>query len=239
VAGAPDERRDVFMPFTNSDWVNLYKRPASGGALAQLGGLATRVVEVARTWGDVALYNQPGMRDRIAHVRLTDEEGGFNLGMDAATIARLAEKGAFAADVLTQRFDPAAPNDPLRGPGKRVELNWHNHRFVRLRAFLDAQERLAGQFASSLGGANGADPQAQPTLDTILNTPGNNVMQNGQTYFVGYKANIKVAQRYHLQALTRAIPALVTVMPAGNANQAVSASIGAPQPASVLRLRPA
>jgi hypothetical protein len=77
---------DLIMPFADGDRVAFYKEPTAGTPLAQLAGLGLRVVETARTWGDVSLYNQVGMRDRIIHVRLAGNEGGFNLSMPAQTI---------------------------------------------------------------------------------------------------------------------------------------------------------
>lgn len=154
--GGTDERMaeadlvDLIMPFANSDQVKFYKAPASGNPVAQLAGLAMRVVETARTWADVSHFDQTGTRDRIIHIRLTGAEGGFNLDMDAATITSIDNKGTMAGTVLASRFDPSQPTDPLDQNGQpRFQLDWNNHRHVRLIGFIAAQDLLAGRFHAS------------------------------------------------------------------------------------------
>ncbi len=138
---------DLMMPFADGDRVAFYKEPAAGTPLAQLAGLGLRVVETARTWGDVSLYNQVGMRDRIIHVRLAGNEGGFNLSMPAQTITALSDKGTFAGSVLACRFRRDAPVDPLDDPDHpRFTLTWDNHRRIRVDGLLAAQDLLAGRF---------------------------------------------------------------------------------------------
>ncbi|WP_303782098.1 patatin-like phospholipase family protein [Sandarakinorhabdus limnophila] len=141
------ELSDLIMPFADGDRVAFYKEPAAGSPLAQLAGLGLRVVETARTWGDVSLYNQVGMRDRIIHVRLAGNEGGFNLSMPAQTITALSNKGTFAGSVLACRFRHDKPVDPLDDPADpRFTLTWDNHRRIRVEGLLAAQDLLAGRF---------------------------------------------------------------------------------------------
>ena len=138
---------DLIMPFADGDRVAFYKEPTAGTPLAQLAGLGLRVVETARTWGDVSLYNQVGMRDRIIHVRLAGNEGGFNLSMPAQTITALSDKGTFAGSVLACRFRHDKPVDPLDDPADpRFTLTWDNHRRIRVEGLLAAQDLLAGRF---------------------------------------------------------------------------------------------
>jgi predicted acylesterase/phospholipase RssA len=141
---------DLIMPFANSDRVRFYKAPAAGDPVAQLAGLAMRVVETARTWADVSHFDQTGTRDRIIHIRLTGAEGGFNLDMDTATIESIDNKGSMAGTVLASRFDPRGASDPLEqlepGEESRFELNWNNHRRVRLTSFAAAQDLISGRF---------------------------------------------------------------------------------------------
>ena len=138
---------DLIMPFADGDRVAFYKEPTAGTPLAQLAGLGLRVVETARTWGDVSLYNQVGMRDRIIHVRLAGNAGGFNLSMPAQTITALSEKGTFAGSVLACRFRRDVPVDPLDDPADpRFTLTWDNHRRIRVEGLLAAQDLLAGRF---------------------------------------------------------------------------------------------
>lgn len=150
---------DLIMPFANSDRVRFYKAPASGDPVAQLAGLAMRVVETARTWADVSHYDQTGTRDRIIHIRLSGAEGGFNLDMDKATIESIDNKGSMAGTVLASRFDPRQPTDPLDDPDKpRFQLDWKNHRLVRLHSFIAGQDLLADRFNECFW------PKGQPGL---------------------------------------------------------------------------
>lgn len=224
---------DLYMPGDNAGWVNFYKAPATGSGLAQIGGLLMRVVETARTWGDVSLYNQPGMRDRIVHIRLSGNEGGFNLDMPAAVITGLATKGGLAAEVLARRFDPAAPSDPL-STGQPVRLGWHNHRFVRLRAWLSAQELQAYRLQNSWQRVN--DParvQSVPALSEILARARGTMPPTPGGVPIGYSDGLTRAQRAHMAAMVGNITGLAP------ANPASSAMDRAPRPASVLQLRPA
>ena len=138
---------DLIMPFDDGDRVQFYKEPATGTPLARLAGFGLRIVETARTWGDVGLYNQVGMRDRIVHVRLAGTEGGFNLSMPEQTIEALYAKGVFAGTVLACRFRKVDPVDPLDDPERpRFALTWANHRRIRGEGLLVAQDLLAGRF---------------------------------------------------------------------------------------------
>ena len=225
---------DLFMPFTNRGRVNFYKSGLGGGPFSQLAGLVGRVIETARTWGDVSLYNLPGVRDRIIHIRLSASEGGFNLDMAPDVIAGLSAKGTLAGDVLARRFDPVAPDDPLSADGK-ARLNWHNHRFVRLRSFIAAHERLSGQVANGWQRAN--DParmQSVPALAQILSSA-RGIMPAGDPggFTIGYSWTFTNGQR---SQIANAVAKLAEALPAASAD---SAARGAPQPATLLKTRPA
>ena len=154
-AGGAVKLGDLIMPFADGDRVQFYKAPAAGSALAQIAGLGLRVVETARTWGDVSLYNQVGVRDRIIHIRLSGNEGGFNLGMDGATIASLDTKGVYAGTALACRFRHDTPVDMLDDPKRpRFTLTWANHRRIRIEALLAAEDLLAGRFAANWSAAS-------------------------------------------------------------------------------------
>lgn len=164
---------NLIMPFVNSDRVRFYKAPASGDPVAQLAGLAMRVVETARTWADVSHYDQTGTRDRVIHIRLSGAEGGFNLDMDAATIASIDNKGSMAGTVLASRFDPRQPTDPLDDPkDPRFQLDWMNHRLVRMHSFIAAQDLLADRFNDSFWPKGKAGLQVSNPLNRDLLTPG-------------------------------------------------------------------
>jgi predicted acylesterase/phospholipase RssA len=150
----------LIMPFADQDRVNFYKAPASGAPVQQVAGLIARVVETARTWGDVSLYNQVGVRDRIIHIRLTGQEGGFNLSMDKASINSLNVKGTAAGTTLNCRFRFENPVDTLDTRG-RFTLTWNNHRRIRAESVLIAQDLLSTRFMyhwQRRGSRNEAEP---------------------------------------------------------------------------------
>jgi hypothetical protein len=84
-----------------------------------------------QNWQDNMLARVPGYRDRMVSVSQSDEEGGLNLNMDAATVARLSDRGKRAGDLLIQRF--------YTGEG------WRNHIWLRFRScFQLTAQWLAG-----------------------------------------------------------------------------------------------
>jgi predicted acylesterase/phospholipase RssA len=100
-----DERRNrdaVWLPSTNV--------AGSGSAIPVLpfGGLPGflyRLVNAAKDWQDSLQSALPGYRERIVHVVLKPDEGGINLNMDPATVAKLAKYGEEAGDILCTQFD--------------------------------------------------------------------------------------------------------------------------------------
>jgi hypothetical protein len=56
------------------------------------------IVSSARNWQDNLQGILPGYRERIAHIALTDAEGGLNLTMDPAQIKQLNTLGTIAGD---------------------------------------------------------------------------------------------------------------------------------------------
>jgi predicted acylesterase/phospholipase RssA len=151
-------KRNLVMPFSNQDQVKFYKPPAGGDALNQLLGLVGRIGETSRCWGDVQLYNQTGARDRIIHIRLTGEEGGFNLNMKPDTITSIDNKGIAAGTVLSCRFQLQGATDPLM-PGQPPELDWQNHRKLRINSLLAAQDLLAARFNAGFQPSQPPNPQ--------------------------------------------------------------------------------
>jgi hypothetical protein len=64
--------------------------------------------------------------------------------MPAGIIARIAERGERAAELLAARFAFEPKLDPQNG--KKIKLTWDNHRWVRFRSFLAAFEDVARRF---------------------------------------------------------------------------------------------
>jgi predicted acylesterase/phospholipase RssA len=84
------------------------------------------ILTTMQDWSDSTQLAIPGYRDRIVAVRLRGGEGGLNLRMAPALIARLAARGEAAADLLLAHY---AQRDPPAG----VVTGWRNHRWVRYR----------------------------------------------------------------------------------------------------------
>lgn len=102
-------------------------------------GFGVALFEALQNWNDAMQMVLPGFRDRIATIAMAPDEGGLNLEMDAATVARLRQRGADAARALIERF--ATPSE-LRPDAP--ELSWEGHRWTRLRVeFETLGEHLA------------------------------------------------------------------------------------------------
>ncbi len=135
----------VYMLRDNRARLAAYTRFGEGSGISRLLRFGGRVITTARQWGDNQLIDVPGYRDRIVHVRMRSDEGGFNFDMDAGKIDDLQARGTRAGTVIATRFRPDVTEDPLH-PGQRLVLNWANHRFVRLRSFLAGLEVAASRF---------------------------------------------------------------------------------------------
>ncbi|MBV8729678.1 MAG: hypothetical protein JO336_07705 [Acidobacteriia bacterium] len=117
----PDEKDAVCLPSRNDSgwlphWIRFEKPGKFASPLAFLGAIASTVYN----WQDNALSHAPGYRDRIVSVCLHENEGGYNLNMDAATVNRLSDRGRPAADALIEQFH--------NGDG------WANHVWLRFRS---------------------------------------------------------------------------------------------------------
>jgi predicted acylesterase/phospholipase RssA len=129
-----DEGKNVWMPADNLEgvkeaWVG-WEDNAKG---KQIFAFASSIFRTAQNWIDNRQMRGAGYRDRIAHVRLSKEEGGMNLTMESEQIKRLAARGASAASMLAERFAPDPPAD--------TELTWDNQKWIRYRAYMDLLER--------------------------------------------------------------------------------------------------
>ncbi len=121
-------------------------------------GLLGAIFESARNWTDTVQLRLPGFRDRIVDIYLTDEEGGFNLDMDATLIAKIAERGRLAGQNLRDRFQPAE--------SYQYETNWRNHLWIRYRVAMFLLSRQLNQFREILG-----DSGYQELLDPTTELP--------------------------------------------------------------------
>lgn len=138
----------IYMLRSNSGRLSAYTRFRQGSAINRLMRFGGRIVTTARQWGDNQLIDVPGYRDRIVHIRMLPDEGGFNFNMSDKLIAGLQLRGQRAGEVIAERFDPKTVKDPLH-PDERLALNWANHRFVRFRSFLAGLEVATSRFAET------------------------------------------------------------------------------------------
>jgi predicted acylesterase/phospholipase RssA len=160
-----------------------YPRPPPGGFLdKRLGAFLGDIVDTMQNRVDDAQLRMPGVRDRIVHVSLSEEQGGMNLNMDPKVIERLTARGRSAGAKLVRRFsDERADGEPL---------SWNDHRWIRLRIAMPAVQQMlsdlletyAGDPASGVGSyrdllagaggppypmSNAAREQAQALLDQV------------------------------------------------------------------------
>ena len=145
-AAKPDPWSMVWMPRGNAQGRVAPFHPFDAGASpgGNLVSFFFALIDSARLWGDNELMLMPGNRDRIAHIRLRKTEGGLNLDMPPETIAEVAGRGTLAGRLLAARFGAEAAEDPKYGGP--IRLNWDNHRWVRVRSFGAALERVGYAF---------------------------------------------------------------------------------------------
>ena len=134
-----DEESNVYLPASSGggqmEW--WYRFPETGG-LSQLGAFTNAIVRTMQNRVDEAQMRVPGYRDRIAHVGLSETEGGMNLNMPEPVIQRLTTRGALAGRRLVERFaqPPASPD----------ALSWDSHRWTRYRSSLTALSDFVARF---------------------------------------------------------------------------------------------
>ncbi|MFC7400418.1 hypothetical protein ACFQU1_24770 [Chelatococcus sp. GCM10030263] len=217
------------VPFTAFD---------SGAGTGLLSFLNT-LLNTARFWSDNQMLIAPGVRDRVVHVALRDDEGGLNLDMKGNVVADLDLRGRAAGLLISARFDPLAAIDPETGePNARV---FANHRWVRYRNFMAAFEDLARRYAAARRESDRAGAiRCEPSLEEMIagSTPtrlGYPAPAGARDYFRGVTDAFE-ALALDMADRTRASPEatfdrprrLGTKPPAG----------AAPRPKMRIRLRP-
>ena len=121
---------------------SIWTRFSQGGVPSNTPGFYGAIVNAMQNWQDTMQSEAPGFRDRIAHVRLSAQEGGLNLTMPPAVIQTLLQRGELAGKLLVDHFQIPVPPAPF-------EMTWDNHRWVRLRTTLDVLQRYARSFRSA------------------------------------------------------------------------------------------
>jgi predicted acylesterase/phospholipase RssA len=99
----------------------------------------------------------PGFRDRVAHVSLSETEGGMNLAMEEEVIEELTERGRHAAERLRRAYTR---------PPSSGKVSWDSHRWTRLRSSLAVLEEMHGRFV--LGYESEAEQLGGPTYAELM-----------------------------------------------------------------------
>jgi len=87
---------DVFLPAPRE---GAHGRP-QWRPIGDLPSFLMSAFDTARNYRDTMQAMLPSYRERVVQVRLTPQEGGLNLAMDAATIQRIGDKGRRAGEKL-------------------------------------------------------------------------------------------------------------------------------------------
>jgi predicted acylesterase/phospholipase RssA len=202
------------VPFTDFD-----AAPGSG-----LGSFLSTLLNTARFWSDNELLVAPGVRDRVVHIALRDDEGGLNLDMAPKVIADLDRRGRAAGLLISARFSPLTKRDPETGqPNRQV---FANHRWVRFRNFMAAFEDLSRRFATARRKSDDAALRRdEPLLDDMI---------AGKVAEIGYPA--PAASRDYYRATTADLEQLALKM-AATTRADPNASFDRPRPVAAERGR--
>jgi predicted acylesterase/phospholipase RssA len=225
---------DVWMPDTN-----LVQVPPGSHDIAGVGGFAASIGRAAQNWHDNQYVELAGYRDRIVQVRFNPGEGGLNLNMPPTLITTLRDRGDRAGAELVARF-----TDGHKPDGTRYELDWNNHRRIRLRSTLAALEDFT---VITAVGYSSDDTLANPPRRYITNQP----PPDEQTYqqIAATRKDPPRYAEYDPQQLQLALTILAKVLPEARAWAAArgrdlppqttpSLKYGAPEPAPQLRITP-
>jgi len=196
---------------------NRFDQDSSDGA-ARFGGFFSAILGAMQNWNDNALSRMPGVRDRIARVRLQPFEGGLNLNMESGVIQAVADRGERAALSLVARF-VADEAGQAQAPG------WDEQRWVRLGVLLKMiQERAPGVLTA----LDPALPHATP-LHALIERAGDASAPPP----AGYEAPLTAEQQQALHAVVQALGMLV-----GTLAQPACRTDFKPVPKPELRVRP-
>lgn len=240
----PDEEIDsyVYMLRTNRGRLSTYTPFEMAAPLTRLIRFGGRIVTTARQWGDNQLIDVPGYRDRIVHVRMLPEEGGFNFDMGAKVITRLQKRGHRAGEVIATRFKPKNLDDPQYEG--QLKLNWANHRFVRFRSFISGLEVAASRFSGAWhidkerSELETGDPRhASPSIEDMAETLGGS-SDPSKPYF-GYGFDTRKPSDLALNMVEGLIKIhRLAPNPAENGVDRINGKPTSPRPKGALKLRP-
>ena len=157
------EAEKVYLPKDNHGGFRSWHYEIAEGDRGALGAFVSAMLGTVRNWQDNSLVPLAGYRDRIAHVSLSDDEGGMNLNMGKAKIEVLAERGRLAAVALAEQF---AGDDP----GQVATWGWTNHRWTRYRVALAEIQQWLSKYTVRFDAPGTADTPAyrQVTLPGVM-----------------------------------------------------------------------
>lgn len=136
-----DECKNIWMPATNGQGrLEQWVRFDTGDPVSSFTGFLMTIVNTMQNWIDNTQLKIPGYRDRVAHVYLTDQEGGLNLEMEEGAIDRMSKRGKCAGELLRDRFTGAIPD---------CTLDWDNHRWVRYRSTMTLLDKYLHDITKS------------------------------------------------------------------------------------------
>lgn len=185
---------------------------------SRFGGFISSILNTMQNWNDNTLARMPGVRDRIARVRLYDTEGGLNLNMNLETILKIAQRGEDAALELMARYAPQSSSSP------QAE-GWDEQRWVRLGVLIKMIE------ARAPGVLNALDPLC-PHVTSYAQLIKRAAQPNAPPP-AGYENPLTPAQAQALNQVLQALDSLVTTMSTPHL-----ASAFKPMPNPELRVRP-
>ncbi|MBV8198538.1 MAG: patatin-like phospholipase family protein [Candidatus Eremiobacteraeota bacterium] len=213
---ASNPANGAYVPINNRAEIgSTWSRFSQNRCPANTPGFYGAIFNSMQNWQDTMQSEAPGFRDRIAHVRLSDEEGGLNLTMPPGVIRTLLERGELAGQLLVEHFQIPEPPPP-------AVMTWDNHRWIRLRTTLDVLQRYAGDFRDAWQ-ADAATTASYETLVSHGMTPPPAAYRFNSADQIG--ATMTVAN--NLVGVAAATDGVTT-----------SLSAGAPKPVSDLHARP-
>lgn len=135
-----NQMENTSMVTSNSDGIAewWYRFSDGDGKDKRLAAFLESIVRTMQNRLDEAQMRVPGFRDRIAHVSMSDKEGGMNLTMEEDTITALTERGQAAARKLRDAYTSDSDRENA--------ITWDNHRWLRLRSSLAVLEEMHRRF---------------------------------------------------------------------------------------------
>lgn len=158
-----DPSKNIWMPDTNNGGLReTWNRFDSGerNGWAAVFGFLGAIQDTMQSWRDNLQTKVPGFRDRVVHVKLSDDEGGLNLDMKDEVIRALSDRGKAAGALLVTRYtNPNPPNG---------SVSWPNQRWVRFRTTMGLLHQLLSDLDVAWKDGN---PDGTRYMDLVKDPP--------------------------------------------------------------------